>query len=344
MIPRERDMRFGLSPLQGGGSFEQTIQECERAEAAGFDSIFLGEHHNSPVLYPAPLVGLAAIASRTRRIRLGTGVLLLPLYHPVAVAEEGAMVDLISGGRLILGVGAGYAPEEFAAFGLSVKERGGRLDEAASLLHRLWTEEHVTHQGRHFTVTDVTVGPRPVQQPRPPIWFAGWAEPAIRRAARLGDAWLGGPSASAPELQTCVGLYRQARQELGYAADDGEIAALRYVFVAESLERAQAVAGAAFINFFESTYFRWPHPIVKRPPGELTIERLAEDRIILGDPATCVEHLRRLQDEVGLRHVIARISVPGIPEHEARASQELFAREVMPAFVSTRSEARAAER
>ena len=344
MIPRERDMRFGLSPLQGGGSFEQTIQECERAEAAGFDSIFLGEHHNSPVLYPTPLVGLAAIASRTRRIRLGTGVLLLPLYHPVAVAEEGAMVDLISGGRLILGLGAGYAPEEFAAFGLSVKQRAGRLDEAASLLRRLWTEEHVTHQGRYFTVTDVTVGPRPVQQPRPPIWFAGWAEPAIRRAARLGDAWLGGPSASAPELQTCVRLYRQARRELGYTADDAEIAALRYVFVAESVKRAQAVAGAAFINFFESTYFRWPHPIVKRPPGELTIERLAEDRIILGDPATCVEHLRRLQDEVGLRHVIARISVPGIPEREARASQELFAREVMPALVSSRSEARAVER
>src|SRR5438270_776544 len=181
-------MKFGLSPLQGGGSFEQTIQECERAEAAGFGSVFLGEHHNNPVLYPTPLVGLAAIASRTHRIRLGTGVLLLPLYHPVAVAEEGAMVDMISNGRLILGVGPGHA-------------------------------------------------------------------------------------------------------------DDGEIAALRYVFVAESMTRAQAIAGAPFINFFESTYFRWDHPVVKRPPGELTIERLAADRIILGDPATCVQHLRRLQEE-----------------------------------------------
>ena len=326
-------MRFGLSPLQGGGSFEQTIQECERAEAAGFDSIFLGEHHNNPVLYPTPLVGLAAIAARTRRIRLGTGVLLLPLYHPVAVAEEGAMVDMISGGRLILGVGAGYAPEEFAAFGLSVKQRGSRLDEAAGLLRRLWTEEHVSHQGRHFSVTDVTIGPRPVRQPRPPIWFAGWVESAIRRAARLGDAWLGGPSASASELQTCVRLYRQARHELGQT-DDGEIAALRYVFVAESTKRARAVAGPAFINFFENTYFRWPHPIVKRPPGELSIEQLAANRIILGDPATCVEHLRRLQDEVGLSHVIARISAPGIPEEEARVAQELFAREVMPALAA----------
>src|ERR671932_2309399 len=162
-------MQIGLSPLQGGPSFEPTIQECERAEADGFDSVWLGEHHNSPVLYPTPLVGLAAIAARTHRVRLGTGVLLLPLYHPVAVAEEGAMLDLISAGRLILGVGAGYAPEEFAAFGLSIKERGSRLEEAAALLHRLWTEEHVSHHGRHFHVADVTVGPRPVQRPRPPI-------------------------------------------------------------------------------------------------------------------------------------------------------------------------------
>ena len=133
-------MHIGLSPLQSGSNFEATIQDCERAEALGFDSVWLGEHHNHPLLYPTPLIGLAAIASRTRRVHLGTGVLLLPLYHPLAVAEEGAMVDMISGGRLILGLGAGYAPEEFSAFGISIKERGRRLEEGAALLHRLWTE------------------------------------------------------------------------------------------------------------------------------------------------------------------------------------------------------------
>jgi alkanesulfonate monooxygenase SsuD/methylene tetrahydromethanopterin reductase-like flavin-dependent oxidoreductase (luciferase family) len=127
-----------------------------------------------------------------------------------------------------------------------------------------------------------------------------------------------------PSVQT-------ARHELGHT-DDGEIAALRYVFVAESTKRARAVAGTPFLNFFENTYFRWPHPIVKRPLGELSIEQLAANRIILGDPATYVEHLRHLQDEVGLSHVIARISAPGIPEGESRVAQELFAREVMPAL------------
>ena len=325
-------MRIGLSPLQAGGDFEETIQECERAEAAGFDSVWLGEHHNSPALYPTPLIGLAAIAARTRRVRLGTAVLLLPLYHPVAVAEEGAMVDMISGGRLVLGVGAGYAPHEFAAFGLPVKERGSRLEEGVTLLHRLWTEEKVSHRGRHYSVSDVTVRPRPVQRPRPPIWFAAWAEPAIRRAARLGDAWLGGPSARLDELAACVHLFHEARRAAARDPQEAEVALVRFVFVADSPERARAVAGAPILDFFERTYFRWPHPVVVRPPGELTIERLAKDRIILGDPAGCIRQIRRFQETLALTQVICRISAPGIPRQAALASLDLFVREVMPAF------------
>ncbi len=323
-------MRLGLSPLQGTESFEETIRECERAEAAGFDSVWLGEHHNHPVLYPAPLLGLAAIAARTSRVALGTGVLLLPLYHPMNVAEEGAMVDMISGGRLILGVGAGYAPEEFAAFGLSVRQRGSRLDEGAALLRRLWTETRVTHHGRHYHVEDATVGPRPVQQPAPPIWFGAWTAPAIERAARLGDAWLGGPSAALAELSACVASYRQTRRALG--KEPGAIAAFRYVFVAGTTGQALESAGDSFIRAYENMYFRWPHPVIKRPDGRLTIERLAENRIILGDPETCVREISRFRQELGLEHLICRFSVPGISREASMASLDLFAREVMPAL------------
>jgi probable F420-dependent oxidoreductase len=325
-------VRVGLSPLQAGGDFEQTIRECEQAEAAGFDSVWLGEHHNNVLLYPAPLVGLAAIASRTRRLRLGTGVLLLPLYHPLAVAEEAAMVDVISGGRLILGVGAGYAPEEFTAFGVSIGERGSRLDESVPLIQRLWSGESVNHEGRHYRITNATLSPRPVQRPRPPIWFAGWVEPAIRRAGRLGDAWLGGPSATLAELTGCVRSYREARMAEGRDVDGGDIALMRYVFVAESVERARAIAGAAFIRSFEETYFRWPHPIVKRPAGDLTIERLSEDRIILGDPASCLRQIREFGRTLGLTHLVCRMSVAGIPREAALASLTLFTRELLPAL------------
>jgi len=323
-------MKIGLSPLQGQASFADTLRECERSEAAGFDSVWLGEHHNNPILHPAPLIGLAAVASRTRRIQLGTGVLLLPLYHPMMVAEEGAMVDMISGGRLILGIGAGYAPEEFAAFGYSLKERGSRLEESAALLHRLWTEHNVTHHGKHYQLENATVAPRPVQQPRPPIWFGAWAEPAIRRAARLGDAWFVGPSANLNEIAPCAHLYQKACSDTGKG--DGEVALFRYVFVASSAKAAISAAGGPFIQAFERMYFRWPHPVVKRPAGQLTIERLAEERIILGDPKTCVDEINRFRRELNVRHLVCRFSVPGIPREACEMSLDLFTQEVMPAL------------
>ena len=328
-------MQIGLSPLQGQESFEETLQECERAEAAGFDSVWLGEHHNNPILHPAPLIGLAAIASRTRRVGLGTGVLLLPLYHPVMVAEEGAMLDMISGGRLILGVGAGYAPEEFAAYGYSLKERGSRLEEGASLLHRLWTEENVTHHGKHYQVDNATVAPRPMQRPRPSIWFGAWAEPAIRRAARLGDAWLVGPSANLEEIAPSARLYRKACAETG--KDKAEVALFRYVFVASTKKEAISAAGDPFIQAFERMYFRWPHPVVKRPAGKLTIEHLAKDRIILGDPNTCAQEITRFQQQLDVKHLICRFSVPGIARDACQTSLDLFTREVMPALRGTRT-------
>jgi probable F420-dependent oxidoreductase len=325
-------MKIGLSPLQGQVSFDETLRECARAEEAGFDSVWLGEHHNNPILHPAPLIGLAAVASRTRRISLGTGVLLLPLYHPLMVAEEGAMVDMISGGRLILGIGAGYAPEEFAAFGCSLKERGSRLEEGASLLRRLWTEENVTHHGKHYRLDNAAVAPRPVQRPRPPIWFGAWAEPAIHRAARLGDAWFVGPSANLGEIAPCARMYQKAREAQGNGA--GGIALFRYVFVARNTEEAIAAAGGPFIQAFERMYFRWPHPVVKRPAGQLTIERLAEDRIILGDAKTCIDQIRRFQGELDVKHLVCRFSVPGIPRQSCETSFQLFTREVMPALRS----------
>lgn len=323
-------MKIGLSPLQGQARFEETLGECERAEEAGFDSVWLGEHHNNPILHPAPLIGLAAIASRTHRIRLGTGVLLLPLYHPMMVAEEGAMVDMISGGRLILGIGAGYAPEEFAAFGCSLRERGSRLEEGAGLLLRLWTEEHVTHYGKHYRVEDATVTPRLAQ--RPPLWFGAWAEPAIHRAARLGDAWFVGPSANLEEIAPCARIYRKACGEQGKG--EGEIALFRYVFVARTTEEAIRAAGGPFMEAFERMYFRWPHPVVKRPQGLLTIERLAEKRIILGDPKKCIEEIVRFRNALNATYLVCRFSVPGIPRKACETSLNLFTREVIPALRS----------
>ena len=170
------------------------------------------------------------------------------------------------------------------------------MDEAVPLIQRLWSEDKVTHAGRHYRVTSATVSPRPVQSPRPPIWFGGWVEPAIRRAGRLGEAWLGGPSAKLDEVAACVRLYQEARTDAGRDPDAGEMAL-----------------------------------VVKRPAGTLTIERLAEDRIILGDPASCIRQLQAFEKN-WLGHLVCGVSAPGIPRDAAMSSLDLLTREVLPAF------------
>jgi alkanesulfonate monooxygenase SsuD/methylene tetrahydromethanopterin reductase-like flavin-dependent oxidoreductase (luciferase family) len=204
------------------------------------------------------------------------------------------------------------------------------LEEGAALLLRLWTEEHVSHRGKHYHLDDATIAPRPVQRPRPPIWFGAWAEAAICRAARLGDAWFVGPSASLEEIAPCARMYRKACGE--NAKGEGEIALFRYVFVARSMEEAVSTAGGPYLHAFERMYFRWPHPVVKRPQGQLTVERLAEDRIILGDPKTCAEEIDRFRKELDVKHLVCRFSVPGIAREACEASVDLFTREVMPAL------------
>jgi alkanesulfonate monooxygenase SsuD/methylene tetrahydromethanopterin reductase-like flavin-dependent oxidoreductase (luciferase family) len=139
-----------------------------------------------------------------------------------------------------------------------------------------------------------------------------------------------GPSANLAELTPCARLYKKVCGETGRGK--GDIALFRYVFVASSTQEATRAAGGPFIQAFESMYFRWPHPVVKRPAGKLTIERLAEDRIILGDPKKCVEEITRFRKELDLKHLVCRFSVPGIPREACARSLDLFMRDVMPAL------------
>jgi alkanesulfonate monooxygenase SsuD/methylene tetrahydromethanopterin reductase-like flavin-dependent oxidoreductase (luciferase family) len=139
-----------------------------------------------------------------------------------------------------------------------------------------------------------------------------------------------GPSADLNEIAPCAKLYRQACSETGKG--EGEVALFRYAFVASGTKEAMSTAGASFINAFERMYFRWPHPVVKRPQGQLTIERLAENRIILGDPKTCVDEIKRFRRELNVKHLVCRFSVPGIPRQACQMSLDLFTREVMPAL------------
>jgi alkanesulfonate monooxygenase SsuD/methylene tetrahydromethanopterin reductase-like flavin-dependent oxidoreductase (luciferase family) len=167
--------------------YAETLDEVELADRLGFDAVWLAEHHFTDDGWtPAILPVAGAVAVKTRRVRIGTFVLLLPQHDPLRIAEAATAVDILSGGRLILGLGLGYRAEEETKIGLAPSTRGSRMDEGLEVLVRCLEEESVNFKGRWYTLSDVTLTPRPVQHPRPPIIVAGLGERSLKRAARLG--------------------------------------------------------------------------------------------------------------------------------------------------------------
>jgi len=181
------DLRHPREAGAGGASLDALIERAAVAEAGGVDVVWLAERPTEPgAAVAAALPMCAAIAARTTRLRVGTAVLPLPLHHPVRVAEDAATLDLLSGGRLELGVGLGSDPGAMAGVGIDAGDRAGRLEEAIALMRAAWGNEPLAFRGRHFTVEDVAVHPKPVQAGGPPLWVGARAEAAQRRAARLG--------------------------------------------------------------------------------------------------------------------------------------------------------------
>jgi probable F420-dependent oxidoreductase len=222
-----------------GSSILGIIDACE---SLGWDSIWFSERMTGDVHDPMAL--MAATAARTTRLKFGPSVLVLPGRNPVVLAKELATIDALSNGRLIaaFGLGAGGTSEQ-AAFGVARAERAGRCDEAVALIKRLWTEESVTHAGRYFSLENVRLGTRPVQQPHPDVWFGGHSEAAARRVGRLGDGWL--PSFIAPfEYKAKADLVRTEAERAGRAIDDEHFGAL-VPYVPEGADASAVLAAVA---------------------------------------------------------------------------------------------------
>jgi probable F420-dependent oxidoreductase len=192
--------------------YAETIEQVVWAEGMGYESAWLSEHHFAPDGYsPSPVVIAAALAVKTKKMRIGTNVLLLPLYHPVRLAEDCATVDVLSRGRFELGVGLGYRVNEFAGYGVPYNERAGRTNEGLEIIRRLWEGETVTFHGKYYQIENARIEPRPVQQPRPPIWVGGLLKAASKRVARYGDGVLGAG------IRT---IYQAARTEMSALGKD----------------------------------------------------------------------------------------------------------------------------
>ncbi|MEM7434751.1 MAG: LLM class flavin-dependent oxidoreductase [Myxococcota bacterium] len=324
-------MEFGFSPIQSEPRYDAMIAQCKLAEALGFHTLWTHEHHSQAMMYPDPLMALAVIAPHTERIRLGTNMLLLPEWHPLRVAEQGAMLDVLSSGRLSLGVAAGYAKDEFAAFGVSLRERGTRMEEGLSLIRAVWTEDEVTLAGTSYELDGYSLFPPPIQKP-PPIYVGALADKPIRRAARLGDGYILSAGSTFAEVEDRIPVYQAAVADTGQVlADKQPLAVNRVVHVVDSRsKRDQAVAW--FSDRFLSFYDRWGHDdIAKLGSKERAFEETARAHFIIGEPSECVEQIERYR-ALGIGHLacLMNFGKPDTPVVES--SMRLFGERVLPAF------------
>ncbi|MFI5281202.1 MAG: LLM class flavin-dependent oxidoreductase [Gemmatimonadales bacterium] len=311
--------------------FAETIEQARLIRRLGFDSIWGGEHHVTPGFHYFPLLPmLERLAAEVEGLWIGTNLILLPLHNPVELAETGAFLDVITGGRFMLGVGLGYRPEEFAVFKVPMAERVSRLVEGVEIIGRLWTEERVTHHGRHWQLDDVGIHPRPSQRPRPPILVGSQVPPGIARAARIADGWLVVPLPTVNEFAEQASGFAAARTVAGLPPAE-HICRLLEVVCAPDEDTAIRRAAPYLLDKY-SAYLSWGLSGVTIDPAakpEAQLRSLAKNRFALGSPAQVTDALVA-QHKAGATHLTMRVSWPGMRQEDILAGIELLGREVLP--------------
>jgi alkanesulfonate monooxygenase SsuD/methylene tetrahydromethanopterin reductase-like flavin-dependent oxidoreductase (luciferase family) len=323
------------------GLYREILDMAEHGDALGFTGCVASEHHSRDDGYiPSPLVLCATVAARTKTLEASTGVMLLPLWWPIRVAEDCALIDIISNGRFALGVGLGLVPREFDLYGVELSAAVGRLRESIEILRLAWRGEPFSFEGSHFHLRDALVTPAPT---RPvPIWMGGMSDPAIRRAGRLGDAWLTDPLHGLETMRTWTALYRQAAADAGRPS---RVHLMRDCWVCEHEDELYERWGRYLEDdwryYYDLGSFRtgrfnpdaepWLRDITSAE--ELTFERLAHDRVLCGTVERVRDQLAMWIEEIRPDRVNLRFRLPyGPPHAEVKVVMEVFAREVMPAF------------
>ncbi len=299
-------VKVGITLGGGVGPGDGAVQ----AETLGFDSVWVGEHitnWGAGTMSAIPM--LATMAAATSKITVGTSILLFPLRHPTMVAKEIATIDILSGGRVVMGIGVGGEnPKEFEACGINVKERGARTNEGLDLVIKLWTQDTVSHHGRFFSMEGISMAPRPVQQPHPPIYVAGRRDAAMRRAARYGDGWF--PYLYDPErYQQSMATIQEAAQARKRDLSHFDWAIYQFIAVENTYEAAHKVAAQALKAMYRQDF-----------------ETIAPRYAVLGTPNQCLERLRQFY-EAGARHIVL------VPLGDAKGRQarlETLAEKVVP--------------
>ncbi len=346
-------MRFGLffqAPEASGRShgerYSEMLDLMVLADALGFDVAWLAEIHFGGAfsLLSSPLMIAPVAAQRTRRIRIGTAVTLLPLHHPLSCAEQAATADLLSGGRLEFGVGRGSIPTQFHGFGLPVAESRARFDEALEIIRLAWTRERFSYRGTFYQVENLAVVPKPVQRPHPPLRVAVHTPESF---AHIGDRGLpiysGTTTTPLPQLRECMALYRAHLEAGGHPWQSDQMALMLPVHVGATGVAARDAMRPGVHQYYKnlkSIFSQLPESYGDHLPrlraieenvANLPYDRFCRDQSVFGDAAEVLDRLAAARDEFGLSQIICWFDQGSmLPRGEVEDTMRRFAEQVMP--------------
>jgi alkanesulfonate monooxygenase SsuD/methylene tetrahydromethanopterin reductase-like flavin-dependent oxidoreductase (luciferase family) len=341
-------MKFGVfyqAPEADGQTHAERYTEMFElialAEELGFDVAWLAELHFGGAfsLLANPLMMVPVIAQRTTRIRIGTAVTLLPLQHPLSVAEQAATADVLAGGRLEFGVGRGSIPSQFHGFKIDVVENRARFDEAIEIIRRAWTEERFTYRGRFWEVEELRVVPRPVQKPHPPIRVAVHTAESF---AHIGDKGLpiysGTTTTPLPQLREYMALYRERFASAGHTWQKDQMALMLPVYVGPrdamrpGVQKYYRNLETIFSEVPESYGAHLPRlEMIRENVANLPFEKFCRDQGVFGDTAEVIDKLQAARDDFGLSQIICWFDQGNmLPRAEVERTMRRFAEQVMP--------------
>ena len=348
-------MKFGLfyqlpcAPDQAEHNrYQETIEQIAVADQLGFDVAWLAELHfyKGFSIMPSPLMIAIAAAQRTRRIRLGTAVTLLPLHHPLRAAEDAAVADLLTGGRLEYGVGRGTIAVHFQGFGVPRDESRERFEEALEIILAAWTQEQVSYKGRFYEVSEVALAPKPLQKPHPPLRIAANSPETAQFAGRKGyDVLVASPINPMPGFYEHIRIYRDALGHGEHPDRSGNVAALLFVNPQESRSDARVQAERSLMHYFQTivdqtlvggrgqyqgsyTYLKQ----VRDRAKAITYETVEQTMAVYGPPEQCIARINEIYERARIDQLVCWFNAGGlISNRDVMATMERFATKVMPA-------------